>query len=102
MAIRVVCLGWLINLPCDKFMQLKVLVLPDAVSKVVEELIRRKVSGTTRSDAGQDCRDTFLSLAKTCKKLGIPFWHYLGARLGATAADIVPSLPELVTARCSA
>ena len=66
------------------------------------QVIRRKVSGTTRSDAGRDCRDTFLSLAKTCKKLGIPFWHYLGARLGATAVDIVPSLPELVTARCSA
>ena len=66
------------------------------------QVIRRKVSGTTRSDAGRDCRDTFLSLAKTCKKLGIPFWHYLGARLGATAAELVPSLPELVTARCSA
>ena len=58
--------------------------------------ISRKVSGTTRSDAGRDCRDAFLSLAKTCKKTGIPFWHYLGA------ADVVPSLPELFTARCSA
>ena len=66
------------------------------------QVIRRKVSGTTRSDAGRDCRDTFHSLSKTCKKLGIPFWHYLGARLGAIAADLVPSLPELVTARCSA
>jgi len=27
---------------------------------------RRKVSGGTRSDAGRDCRDTFLGLMKTC------------------------------------
>ena len=66
------------------------------------QVIRRKVSGTTRSDDGRDCRDAFLSLAKTCRKLGISFWHYLGARLGAIDADLVPSLPELVTARCAA
>ncbi len=66
------------------------------------QVIRRKVSGTTRSDDGRDCRDAFLSLAKTCRKLGISFWHYLGARLGAIDADRVPSLPELVAARSSA
>ena len=42
---------------------------------------RRKVSGGTRSDIGRDCRDAFLGLAKTCAKLGITFWDYLGARL---------------------
>ena len=31
---------------------------------------RRKISGGTRSDAGRDCRDAFLGLAKTCAKLG--------------------------------
>jgi hypothetical protein len=66
------------------------------------QVIRRKVSGTTRSDDGRDCRDTFLSLAKTCRKLGISFWHYLGARLGAIDPDQVPSLPKLVAARASA
>jgi hypothetical protein len=42
---------------------------------------RRKVSGGTRSDLGRDCRDAFLSLAKTCAKLKIPFWDYLSDRL---------------------
>jgi hypothetical protein len=42
---------------------------------------RRKVSGGTRSDVGRDCRDTFLGLAKTCAKLRIAFWDYLGSRL---------------------
>jgi hypothetical protein len=32
---------------------------------------RRKISAGTRSDVGRDCRDAFLSLAKTCDKLGI-------------------------------
>ena len=35
---------------------------------------KRKVSGGTRSDAGRDCRDAFLSRLKTCDKLGIAFW----------------------------
>ena len=38
------------------------------------QVTRRKVSGGTRSDAGRDCRDAFLGLAKTCAKLGLSFW----------------------------
>jgi hypothetical protein len=38
---------------------------------------KRKVSGGTRSDLGQQCRDTFVSLKKTCRKLGLSFWEYL-------------------------
>ena len=60
---------------------------------------KRKVSGGTRSDAGRDCRDAFLSLMKTCAKLGIPFWDYLGDRLGIGKA--VPYLPQLVGQPCS-
>jgi Transposase IS66 family len=41
---------------------------------------RRKVSGGTRSDSGRDCRDAFLTILKTCAKLEIAFWDYLGAR----------------------
>jgi hypothetical protein len=59
---------------------------------------RRKISSGTRSDPGRDCRDAFLGLAKTCAKLGISFWDYLGARLSAAKAD-VPSLPDLVRLR---
>ena len=45
------------------------------------QVTKRKISGGTRSDAGRDCRDAFLGLIKTCAKLGIAFWDYLGARL---------------------
>ena len=34
---------------------------------------KRKVSGGTRSDPGRQCRDTFASLKKTCRKLGVFF-----------------------------
>jgi hypothetical protein len=63
---------------------------------------KRKISGGTRSDTGRDCRDTFLGLAKTCDKLGISFWDYLGARLAAAGAPAVPYLPQLVSQRCPA
>ena len=46
------------------------------------QVTKRQVSGGTHSDIGRDCRDAFLGLAKTCQKLGIAFWDYLGARLG--------------------
>jgi hypothetical protein len=42
---------------------------------------KRKISGSTRSRAGRRCRDTFVSLMKTCRKLGISFWEYLRDRL---------------------
>jgi len=31
---------------------------------------------------GGVARDTMLGLMKTCKKLGLSFYHYLGDRLG--------------------
>ena len=42
---------------------------------------KRKISGSTRSAAGRRCRDTFTSLKKTCRKLGISFWEYLKDRI---------------------
>ncbi len=45
-----------------------------------EEVSKRKVSGGTRSGLGRKCRDTFLSLKKTCCKLKINFWNYLKDR----------------------
>jgi hypothetical protein len=42
---------------------------------------RRKISSGTRSDGGRDCRDAVLGLAKTCDKLGIAMWDFLGSRL---------------------
>ena len=64
------------------------------------QVTRRKLSGGTRSDLGRDCRDAFLGLAKTCAKLGLSFWDYLGARLGILGQASVPYLPDLVRARC--
>jgi Transposase IS66 family len=60
---------------------------------------KRAVSGGTRSDIGRDCRDAFLGLAKTCRKLGIGFWDYLGDRLGVASAPTIPLLPELIRCR---
>jgi len=65
------------------------------------QVTKRKISGGTRSDAGRDCRDAFLGLDKTCAKLGIAFWDYLGARLAVPGAPAVPALPELVSARAA-
>lgn len=60
---------------------------------------KRKISGGTRSDIGRDCRDAFLGLAKTCAKLGIAFWNYLGSRLSVPDQPIIPALPDLVRCR---
>ena len=64
------------------------------------QVTKRKVSAGTRSDIGRDCRDAFLGLSKTCAKLGIAFWDYLGSRLDIEGSPAVPYLPELVAARC--
>lgn len=63
------------------------------------QVTKRKISGGTRSDIGRDCRDAFLGLAKTCAKLGIAFWDYLGSRLGVPGNPIIPYLPEIIAAR---
>jgi Transposase IS66 family len=64
------------------------------------QVTKRKVSGGTRSDTGRDCRNTFLGLAKTCSKLGIGFWDYLGDRLGVSNCRSIPLLPTLVSLHC--
>jgi hypothetical protein len=60
---------------------------------------RRKVSGGTRSDISRDCRDAFLSLAKTCDKLGIAIWDYLGSRLKVAGHALIEPLDHYVRAR---
>lgn len=60
---------------------------------------RRKVSAGTRSDDGRDSRDAFLGLAKTCGKLGIPIWDYLGSRLKVAGHAIVKALDHYVRRR---
>ena len=57
---------------------------------------KRKISGSTRSEAGRQCRDTFASLKKTCLKHKISFWHYLKDRL--LGGNTIPPLPDLIRA----
>jgi hypothetical protein len=59
----------------------------------------RKISGGTRSDLGKRCRDGFASLKKTCRKLGISFWDYLGDRIGQQG-QIAP-LPDIIRERAA-
>jgi hypothetical protein len=55
---------------------------------------KRKISAGTRSDLGRRCRDTFLSLKKTCRKLGVSFCRYLQDRIQGLS-HILP-LPETI------
>jgi hypothetical protein len=59
-----------------------------------EYVKRRKISGGTRSLEGQRCRDTFASLKKTCRKLGISFNAYLKDRI--SGGNRIPRLEFLV------
>jgi transposase IS66 family protein len=55
---------------------------------------KRKISGSTRSESGRRARDTFASLKKTCRRLGVNFWAYLQDRVRGLGR--VPSLPQLI------
>ncbi len=55
---------------------------------------KRKISAGTRSDLGRRCRDTFLSLKTTCRKLGVSFWQYLQDRINGY--DTIAPLPQLI------
>jgi hypothetical protein len=63
------------------------------------QVTRRKVSAGTRSDLGRDNRDACLGLAKTCAKLGISLWDYLGSRLKVTGHAVIEPLDRYVRAR---
>ena len=60
------------------------------------QVTRRKLSGGTQSDAGRDVRDAMLGLMKTCRKLELSFWDYLGNRQGVPGAPSVADLPTLL------
>ena len=65
-----------------------------------EYVKRRKISGSTRSELGRQARDTFTSLKKTCRKLGVSFWKYLKDRTGQLHQ--IPPLSELIQQRALA
>jgi hypothetical protein len=59
-----------------------------------EYVKKRKISGGTRSSPGRRSRDTFTSLKKTCRKLGVSFWDYINDRVAGRGA--LPQLPDLM------
>ncbi len=64
----------------------------------IREYVKKPlISGSTRSDPGRRCRDTFASLKKTCRKLGVGFWAFLNDRLSG-ANSILP-LAQLIIRR---
>lgn len=69
----------------------------DTERQIREYAKRRKVSGPTRSEAGRLARDTFTSLKKTCRKLGVNFWDYILDRI-EHRWDI-PPLSEIIWQR---
>ncbi len=61
---------------------------------------KRKISAGTRSDLGRRCRDTFLSLKTTCRKLGVTFWRYLQDRIHGL--NSIPMLGDLIREKATA
>lgn len=57
---------------------------------------KRKISGGTMSEAGRTARDVLLGLMKTCRKLGVSFYRYLGNRLHVPSSEPIPQLPDLI------
>ena len=91
------------RLLCNKPELLLVLDYPEiplhdntSESDIREFVKRRKVSGGTRSVGGQKARDTFASLKKTCRKLGVSFWSYLKDRISGSGK--ITRLPQLICA----
>jgi hypothetical protein len=60
---------------------------------------KRKISGSTRSERGRRCRDTFASLKKTCRRLGLSFWAYLVDRMRGVGK--IPRLADLLRQRAA-
>ncbi len=68
-------------------------------SDIRDYVKKRKISGGTRSDDGRRCRDTFASLKKTCRKLGVRFWDYLRDRI--QGLGVIPRLADLIRQRAA-
>lgn len=65
-------------------------------ANIRDHVRKKKVSGGT----GRQCRDTFSSLKKTCRKLGISFWSYLVDRI--SYSDQIPPLRHIIEQRITA
>jgi len=63
-------------------------------SVIRPRVVKRKISGPTRSEIGRESRDIFASLDRTCRKNGISFWDFLGSRIKKDS--IIPFLSEII------
>jgi hypothetical protein len=54
----------------------------DSENDIRAFVTKRKISGGTVSDNGREARDVMLGLSKTCRKLKVSFYDFLGDRLG--------------------
>jgi hypothetical protein len=80
--------GVLKGMAADRAKLLRVLERPEvplhnnlSEGHVRDYVKKRKISGSTRSELGRRARDTFASLKKTCRRLGVNFWEYLQDRV---------------------
>ena len=62
-----------------------------------EMVVKRKISGGTRSEEGQKCRDTFISIKKSCVKLDICFLKFLEDRIYRLFE--IPRLAQIILSR---
>lgn len=58
---------------------------------------KRDISFGPRTEDGKNAWDTFMTLAETCKKLGVSFYEYIRDRI--TKAKSIPRLAELIQKR---
>lgn len=63
-------------------------------SVIRPRVVKRKISGPTRSEIGRESRDIFASLSRTCRKNKIHFWNFLASRIRKD--ETVPFLPDLI------
>ena len=61
---------------------------------VRQYVMKRQISGATKSENGRKSRDVFISLKVTCRKCGIKFIDYLKDRLGKTGK--IPEISQLI------
>ena len=80
---------------------LQVLKKPDILlhdnlseSEIREYVKRTKISGSTHSDSGEECRGTFTRLKMTCRKLGFSFWEFLLDR--EYRKNLIPPIPDIM------
>ncbi|HIJ21802.1 MAG: transposase [Gammaproteobacteria bacterium] len=62
-----------------------------------EYVIKRKISSGTRLENGRRCRDTFLSLIKTCRKQSNSVWDFIRDR--TSGENRPPYLPDFLSGK---